>query len=113
MPSLLIDNAFSGGAPLLSGNAYSGQRSRTTAVTWLKAASSNSGIVYVGTSVGFTVNSGSYTLSGGGANDGWPLAPGDEIKLPPLDVVSGVNRVFLKCDAAASGGFARVHYQLF
>ena len=114
MPSVLVDNAFSGGAPLFSGNPFSGTaRPFGREEIWLKAASSNSGTVYVGFSGGFCANSGSYFLSGGGLLDGWPLAPGEEVKIPPVGGISGVNRIFLRCDPAASGGFARVHWNLF
>lgn len=113
MPSVLIDNAFSGGSPLFSGNPFSGRSTLINAETWIKADNANSGRVFVGLSGGFTVNSGSFPLSGGGLSDGWPLSPGQEIKIPPLRAVSGANRIFLKCEAAASGGFGRVHYLLF
>lgn len=114
MPSVVIDNARSGGMPLLSGNYYSGQGPRPRSVLVLKASRNNSGCLYIGLSGNVTVLSGSYPLSGGGGqNDGMEIGPGGSYEVPLMGMNSGGAGVYLSCDPAASGGFARVFWEAY
>lgn len=115
MPSVLVDNAFSGGCPLYTGNPYSGTPAPLAELR-LVASLSNSGSVYVTMSGGQTRTSGTYPLSGNlGLLDGFQLKPGVTYTIPRsvFNANSGICPVFLTCDVLASGGFARVFWELF
>ncbi len=122
MPSVLIANHVSGGMPLISGNPWSGKLPMPQSVLNLRAAQSNSGMVYVGFSGGVTVNSGGFPLSGGGMLDGVEVGPGQSYAIPRAVFDrggtsgfysnSGGFGIFVKCDPAASGGFARLYYEM-
>jgi len=111
MPSVIIDNAFSGGQPLWSGNAFSGYRQPPVSQLLLKAAASNSGSIHVGFSAGFTITSGRFPLSGDGLLDGIPIAPGGEMTIPKIALRSGVAPL-VRTEAAGSGR-DRIFYQLY
>jgi hypothetical protein len=110
MPSVVV-GFVSGGQLMLSGYPFT--RSEPIGGLQLVAAGFNSGMVYVGLSGGVTVNSGGMFLSGGGALDGIPLAPGGSYFIPKLGFPqSGVVNVYLGSDAACSGQ-ARLYYEFF
>jgi hypothetical protein len=109
MPSCL-PGFVSGGAPIVSGNPFSGYFDRPPTGIRFKLSRAVSGLVYLGVnrlmaSGGITSTSGG-ALSSGGINDGWELGPGDETFLPAglLQGSGGlVNRVYVHVPAAISG----------
>ena len=121
MPSVFITNQ-SGGHLLFSGDMWSGQF-RPQGGVQLRADRSNSGNIYVGLSGWVTVRSGDYPLSGGGYTlgqlDGMQIGPGDAYWIPAIGfankggVTSGTPNIYVACDAAASGGFARLFYEVY
>ena len=124
MPSVLIDNARSGGCPLISGNPWSGQAVTPQGQLTIKASRNNSGSIYIGLSGGVTVLSGGFPLSGGGMRDGMEIGPGGAYTIPKLAFsnagpgVSGVYAlsggfgIYVACDAACSGQ-ARAFWEAF
>lgn len=120
MPSVILTNA-SGGQLLFSGNMWSGVM-RPVGGVQFRADRANSGNIYVGLSGNLTIKSGDYPLSGGaysGGLDGMQVGPGDAYFLPAIAFAnkggasSGVPNIYVGCDAAASGGFARLYYETF
>ena len=121
MPSCIIDNSASGGQLIISGNFWSGKLLPVGGVNFV-ADPNNSGLIYIGFSGGLTVRSGNYPLSGGiysGANDGCPVKPGNTYFVPAIafgnrgGFNSGQPNMYAACDAAASGGFARLFFDTF
>lgn len=114
MPSTLVTAASGAPFPLVSGNFWSGTGGfHPVGGIQLRAGLSNSGSVYVGLSGGMTVTSGGFFLSGGGLNDGMPLAAGDSLFIPKVAFqTSGVVNVYVNCDAACSGQ-ARIFWEAY
>ena len=114
MPSTLVDNAYSGGMPLISGIPFSGGQTAPQSMLLIKASRNNSGCVYVNFSGALAVNSGGFPLSGGGMLDGMEVGPGGSYSVPKLVFdkasLSGSYGVYVACDAAASGR-ARVFWE--
>ena len=112
MPSLL-PGFVSGGAPLVSGNPFSGDIVPTGGVQ-LRLATTASGSVYVGVLLG--LNSGGITflsggaLSSGGMRDGMEMSPGDSYFIPNLKCSGQVSKIAIGVPAAISG-FARVFWE--
>ena len=110
MPSVQV--AFvSGGAPIVSGNIFSGTRYPVGGVV-LKLDLSGIGPVYVGlpypgqvppvSGSPMTFLSGG-NLSSGGLLDGMQLNTGQEYFIPKLRLTSGIETIRVNCPAAASG----------
>jgi hypothetical protein len=115
MPSILV-GVVSGGQLMVSGTLTSGRQPKPQGGIQLKAASNNSGNVYVALSGNMTINSGLISAAGvasGGNMDGVALAPGDAYWVPAgAMTVSGAINVFLGTDAASSGT-ARIYYEIY
>lgn len=118
MPAQLL-GFLSGGTNLLSGNYFSGQGAyRPVGGVQLRAASTNSGNIYVALSGGVTIGSGTFQqsgslLSGLGRMDGIPLSPGDPYFIPKTAFsVSGNPQIYAQPDSACSGQ-ARVFWEIF
>lgn len=110
---------LSGGTNLLSGNYFSGQGAyRPVGGVQLRAALTNSGLVYVSLSGGVTIGSGTFQqsgslLSGLGRMDGVPLSPGDPYFIPKTGFnISGSPGVFVQPDANCSGN-ALITWEVF
>jgi hypothetical protein len=118
MPSQRL-GFLSGGTNILSGNYFSGQGSiHPVGGIQLRAASTNSGLIYVGLSGGVTTGSGVFQqsgsfLSGLGKMDGIPLGPGDPYLIPKVAfAVSGSPGIFIQPDVNCSGQ-AVVFFEIF
>ena len=105
MPSLL-PGFVSGGAPIVSGNPFSGTIAPVGGVQ-LRLGFDASGSVYVGVarglaSGGITQASGG-ALSSGGMADGMELRPGDGLFVPALVCSGQVQAIQVVVPAAVSG----------
>lgn len=122
MPSLLVF-PLSGGATLVSGDIFSGNRGFPQGVVQLYLDTAAPGPIYVGFnrrgvqapgaldawsgqhifSGAVTITSGG-TLSSGGLADGMLMRPGDSQQIPKLVLVSGILDIKYAAPAASSGG---------
>lgn len=113
MASTIIGNPLaSGPQQIVSGNPWSGQPGPVGGVQ-LYLDPTASGKVYVGLSGTMTLTSGGMFLSGGGLNDGVPMAPGNSYFIPKMAFpVSGSYNIYVRHDATCSGQ-ARLWYERF
>ena len=120
MPSLLV-LPVSGGATLVSGDIFSGNRGSPQGVVQLYLDTAAPGPIYVGFhrhpapsdltpwsgnhsfSGVVTITSGG-TLSSGGLADGMLMRPGDSHQIPKLVLVSGILDIRYATPAGSSGG---------